>query len=780
MTLAVFLAGIEGFSRARALAGDSTREAVNELIASLNDRDPVVRARAAEELGEQRAKGAVAALIQRLAMDPDILVRRTAARALGKIGDRRALSPLLFAITHQDDSGVITEAVEAARAIDRRKASQYLVGVLQASKSTHSERLNAVQALCLIPETSSLVALLKASTGDGFMMVRKEALRGVKSAPDRRKVLGFYLQALQGGNKKKKKRAAYALGQIGDRDAVPGLLKFGLAPTSRIDFEDLLALARVPDPRSVATIMGVWMRSVKDIEIRMAAVHALAEIRDLKTLPVLKWALEERDWFVRYLGAMGLGALASDPEVFDLLMKGLGSAKGEEAYEFVVALGLAGDERAALHLTVAAKSGSKRVALAAVDSLSRLDGQVPRKALMEMLEDSRPDVRGLAARRLGILKHKEARDRLVELLTDASFPVQMDAAQALGRLQDPKAVPFLIVLGRKTGSKALRAVVAQALGDINSKLGDTPVFRESLKFLVSLIGDEDVLVRAAAAWALEAAVCAESVDAILGAWEKEKNPYVAHTFFQSLRFLTKKDLMGDACVWREWWTEAKARFGRKEEPQEISIPAFQIYLKELRQKGLDLVFVLDVTGSMGPELTEAQKRARDIIRILRMVIPSLRVGFVAFRDEVAPDEKYPLTFDYDKVIVSLNQLEATGGGDYNEAICDGFEVALKEQGWRKEARKVVVLVGDAPPHRTDQAKLIAFLANREMGVEFSCIEAHTTDVTHLPSFVEVAVHGGGQVVRLKETRDLLRHLIISALGPVWKAEAERVISALLD
>jgi hypothetical protein len=67
-----------------------------------------------------------------------------------------------------------------------------------------------------------------------------------------------------------------------------------------------------------------------------------------------------------------------------------------------------------------------------------------------------------------------------------------------------------------------------------------------------------------------------------------------------------------------------------------------------------------------------------------------------------------------------------------------------------------------------------------MGVEFSCIEAHTTDVTHLPSFVEVAAQGGGQVVRLEETRDLLRHFIISALGPQWRAEAERVIQALMD
>jgi hypothetical protein len=76
--------------------------------------------------------------------------------------------------------------------------------------------------------------------------------------------------------------------------------------------------------------------------------------------------------------------------------------------------------------------------------------------------------------------------------------------------------------------------------------------------------------------------------------------------------------------------------------------------------------------------------------------------------------------------------------------------------------------------------MIAFLARREMGVEFSSIEAHVTEVVHLPSFVDVAVQGGGQVVLLRQTRDLLSHLVVSALGPAWRAEAERVIGALMD
>ncbi|MHC5080947.1 MAG: HEAT repeat domain-containing protein, partial [Planctomycetota bacterium] len=651
---------------------------IKPLLEKLKDRDPGVRARAIDALGEAKAKAAVPKLVTALAQDPDTLVRRAAARALGKIRDRKALTALLFAITHQEDSGVIAAAVEAARAIDRRRASRHIVSVLKAPKSSHAERLNAVHALCLIPESASLGALIQSSLRDDFTMVRKAALKGIKSAPDRRHVLQVYFKALAGSNKKMKQRAAFALGEIGDPEARPLLIHSGLGPNSRIEFEALQALAKIPHADSIPALMAVWQRNLKDEQIRLAVVHALAEIKSLKTFPVLKKAIEGKDWFLRVLGAMGLGALGSDAEIFSYLMEGLKrSAKGKRLYDYVVALGLVGNPEAVLGLAVAAKMGNEKVALAAVDSLSRIEGETAKKALVEMMNDQRPDVRGLAARRLGILSHQGAFEKLLDLIGDGAFSVRMDAAQAIGRLKNEKGVAALIVLGTKTESSALRAVVAQALGEINSALGDTPAFHESLKYLSTLLTDEDILVRAAAAWALEGAVCGQSVEAILNAWKSEKNPYVAHTFFQALRSLTRKELMEDPVVWEKWWGTAKAKFGRKERSQEISIPAFQVYLKELRARGLDLVFVLDVTGSMGAELLEAQKRSGDIVRILRMIIPSLRVGFVAFRDEVKKDEKHPLTFDYEAVFKDLNKLEAVGGGDINEAICLGFESALR-------------------------------------------------------------------------------------------------------
>jgi hypothetical protein len=47
---------------------------------------------------------------------------------------------------------------------------------------------------------------------------------------------------------------------------------------------------------------------------------------------------------------------------------------------------------------------------------------------------------------------------------------------------------------------------------------------------------------------------------------------------------------------------------------------------------LDLVFVMDVTGSMGDEIRDIQSNLLGLIRVLTRLAPTLNVGFVAFKD----------------------------------------------------------------------------------------------------------------------------------------------------
>ncbi len=60
---------------------------------------------------------------------------------------------------------------------------------------------------------------------------------------------------------------------------------------------------------------------------------------------------------------------------------------------------------------------------------------------------------------------------------------------------------------------------------------------------------------------------------------------------------------------------------------------------------LDLVFVMDTTGSMREELQDLQANLVGVIRILSRLAASLRVGFVAFKDTDAAylTQEFPLS-----------------------------------------------------------------------------------------------------------------------------------------
>ncbi|MBX3189866.1 MAG: VWA domain-containing protein, partial [Labilithrix sp.] len=124
---------------------------------------------------------------------------------------------------------------------------------------------------------------------------------------------------------------------------------------------------------------------------------------------------------------------------------------------------------------------------------------------------------------------------------------------------------------------------------------------------------------------------------------------------------------------------------------------------------LDLVFLVDETGSMGAYIEEVKARLLEMIDALRNapLCRSLRLGIVSYRDHPPEDDTFvsrvvPLTADVASIRKGVQRMEARGGGDTPEAVTDGlFDVARLD--WREHASRVVVWVGDAPPHGVDPA-----------------------------------------------------------------------------
>jgi hypothetical protein len=116
---------------------------------------------------------------------------------------------------------------------------------------------------------------------------------------------------------------------------------------------------------------------------------------------------------------------------------------------------------------------------------------------------------------------------------------------------------------------------------------------------------------------------------------------------------------------------------------------------------VDLVFAVDTTGSMGGLLDGAKRTVWSIASHIRQVDPDvdLRVGLVAYRDlgDEYVTKDLPLTTDLDAVFTELSGYIAAGGGDEPEDVDAALWDAVHKMAWRGDAKKMIFLVGDAPP-----------------------------------------------------------------------------------
>jgi hypothetical protein len=140
-------------------------------------------------------------------------------------------------------------------------------------------------------------------------------------------------------------------------------------------------------------------------------------------------------------------------------------------------------------------------------------------------------------------------------------------------------------------------------------------------------------------------------------------------------------------------------------------------------KNLDLVLVLDTTGSMGDELAYLKSEFKAIAATIAAKFPNVnqRYGLVVYRDRNMGDEYVTRHFDFtpsvDEFRKRLGAQSASGGGDKPEAMEAGLEDALRLQWRAADTARVLFLVGDAPPHAQDMGKAMTQVdALRKKGV----------------------------------------------------------------
>ncbi|CAF3648481.1 unnamed protein product [Adineta steineri] len=196
---------------------------------------------------------------------------------------------------------------------------------------------------------------------------------------------------------------------------------------------------------------------------------------------------------------------------------------------------------------------------------------------------------------------------------------------------------------------------------------------------------------------------------------------------------------------------------------------------------LDLVFVMDCTGSMGNYIASATQNIRSIVeQIVTSEKSDIHLALVEYRDHPPQDTTFiTRVHDFTSKVKEmrgwLEQCNAEGGGDVPEAVADALHDVLKLS-WRPEATKICILISDAPPHGLDPSNGDAFPNGDPTGVDPIKIAREMAEkqitlyvagvepaiVPYRDFFMSIAYITGGQYVPMINAK-LLAQVIIGGV-----------------
>lgn len=222
-------------------------------------------------------------------------------------------------------------------------------------------------------------------------------------------------------------------------------------------------------------------------------------------------------------------------------------------------------------------------------------------------------------------------------------------------------------------------------------------------------------------------------------------------------------------LWR--WEQ----FRRFNNPLHLSEP-FDRLLARLTKTGLDLAIVLDSTASMDREIAEVKDGIQRIGQTLFRLVPKARISVCVFRDQ---GDQYvakglPFTDNVATVITFIDDVQAQGGGDQSESVTAGLRWVLANNRFRRDAKKVILVFGDAPP-KSDQwllcRQLVADFRFKQQGV-VSTVTCHRRK--KLEAFITIAKLGGGESFLNNDQTEIMQQLLVLVFGSRYRNELLRI------
>ncbi len=283
--------------------------------------------------------------------------------------------------------------------------------------------------------------------------------------------------------------------------------------------------------------------------------------------------------------------------------------------------------------------------------------------------------------------------------------------------------------------------------------------------------------------------------------------------------------------WERYWRESKDAYapapwvgpGKPKNIDRRSSAATVVQrAMDLYEAGLEVAICIDSTGSMQTTIDASRDAIADIVSILQGVSPDFRLGLVHYKDygdmgKIPAKVIEPLSKKPEIIEKRLSKLAAGGGGDIPERVEVGLEVALSsEMKWQRSTNKLIVLIGDAPPHNGDPGRAAVQLAKdayeRPFGVDPTDIKpkertgrsstnkvvrgfvtaaiavgADKVENRTKTSFERIAKAGGGAYASLltgdepgAASREIARHIMRQSFGSQWKKQMDQFVDVYFE
>lgn len=221
------------------------------------------------------------------------------------------------------------------------------------------------------------------------------------------------------------------------------------------------------------------------------------------------------------------------------------------------------------------------------------------------------------------------------------------------------------------------------------------------------------------------------------------------------------------------------------------------FIGELRRKGLDIVLVIDDTGTMDLIINDVRDRMEELVTAIHRLVPIARVGIVVFGGRNERMDIEPLTISSHRLETFLSGVGAKGHGSQGDVYA-ACVTAVNQMNWKPYAKKVIVLVGDSPPRFEDYGPLLSLIARfRAEDGTFNAIDVSAEEheryerefwlkthsgrppgesISPLAEFYQntretykmLAAAGGGGMRPLTQNVHINEQVLILALGAQWQ------------